>query len=112
MFEKHLQKNDILSKDAGQASNFIKKGIQHRCFPARFVKFLRIFSQNSSGGCFCCQNRSKGTKRYSEKRCSTNSFVETQWHKETEVIIKSNESVFMIMKYYNSAVMKNQVGKT
>ena len=30
MFEKHLQKNDILSKDAGQASNFIKKGIQHR----------------------------------------------------------------------------------
>ena len=29
--------------------NFIKKILQHRCFP---VKFAKVFSQNTSGGCF------------------------------------------------------------
>ena len=34
---------------------------------------------------------------------STNIFVETQWHKETELIIKSNESVFWI---WNLIILK------
>ena len=33
--------------------------------------------KSCSGGSFCCQNRSKETKRYSKKRCSTNIFLET-----------------------------------
>ena len=33
-----------------QARNFIKKRLQHRCFPVDFVKFLRTpFLQNTSG---------------------------------------------------------------
>ena len=38
---------------------------------------------------------------------STNIFAETQWHKETELIIKSNESVFWI---WNLIIPK--LGKT
>ena len=34
-------------------SNFIKKRLQHRCFPVEYPKFLRtLFLQNTSGGCF------------------------------------------------------------
>ena len=33
---------------------FIEKSLQHKCFPLKFVKFLRTpFLQNTSGGCFC-----------------------------------------------------------
>ena len=54
------------------------KRLQCKCVPVKFVKFLRItFSQNTSGGCFCCQNKSKETKRYSKKQYSRNIFVET-----------------------------------
>ena len=36
------------------ARNFIKKRLEHRCFPVNIVKFLRTaFLQNTSGGCFC-----------------------------------------------------------
>ena len=36
-----------------QAYNFVKKRIQHRSFPLKFVKFKQApFSRNSSGGCF------------------------------------------------------------
>ena len=61
------------------SKNFIKKRKKKcRCFPIKFVKFLRTtFSQNNSGGCFCCQKRSKETKRYSKKRYSADIFVET-----------------------------------
>ena len=38
--------------------------------------FMNIFLQSTSGGCFCCQNRSKETKRYSKKIYSPNIFVE------------------------------------
>ena len=31
----------FLIKFQGQACNFIKKRLQHRCFPAKFAKFLR-----------------------------------------------------------------------
>ena len=35
-----------------KACNFIKKRLQHRCFPVKFAKFLRTpFLQNISGGC-------------------------------------------------------------
>ena len=54
------------------------KRLQCKCVSVKFVKFLRItFSQDTSGGCFCCQNRSKETKRYSKKQYSRNIFVET-----------------------------------
>ena len=34
--------------------NFIKKRLQHRCFPVKLAKFLRTpFFKNTSGGCFC-----------------------------------------------------------
>ena len=36
-----------------QACNFIKKRLQHRCFPVKFVKFTKTpFLQNNSSGCF------------------------------------------------------------
>ena len=36
-----------------KVSNFIKKRFQQRCFPLKFVKFLRTaFLQNTSGSCF------------------------------------------------------------
>ena len=43
----------VFNKVAGlQACNFIKKRLQHRCFPVKFVKFLRTpFSHNTSRGC-------------------------------------------------------------
>ena len=43
------------SKDSGPiCSNFIKKRLQHSCFPVKFAKFLRTpFLQNTSSGCFC-----------------------------------------------------------
>ena len=36
----------------------------------------------------------KTDKKKHKDRYSTNSFAETQWHKEVELIIKFNESVF------------------
>ena len=45
----------LFNKVAGGpgACNFIKKILQHRCFPVKFTKFLRTpFLQNTSGGCF------------------------------------------------------------
>ena len=48
-----------------QACNFIKKRLQRKCFPVKFAKFLRTpFLQNTCGGCYCRQNRSKETKRF------------------------------------------------
>ena len=36
-----------------EAYNFIKKRLQHRCFPMNIAKFSwRPFLQNTSGGCF------------------------------------------------------------
>ena len=33
--------------------NFVKRRLQHRCFPVNIAKFLRTaFLQNTSGGCF------------------------------------------------------------
>ena len=37
-----------------KACDFIKKRLQHSCFPMKFVKSLRTpFSQNTSDGYFC-----------------------------------------------------------
>ena len=37
-----------------KACIFIKKRLQHRCFPVKFAKILRApFLQNISSGCFC-----------------------------------------------------------
>ena len=37
-----------------EACNFIKRRLQHRCFPMKFEKFSRTpFLQNTSGGYFC-----------------------------------------------------------
>ena len=36
------------------ACNFVKKRLQHRCFPAKFARFLRrlfFLNYNTSGGC-------------------------------------------------------------
>ena len=39
--------------------NFIKKKLQHRCFPVNIAKFLRKFYlKNTTGGCFCTLNSS------------------------------------------------------
>ena len=36
-----------------RAENFIKKRLQHSCFPVKFAKFLKApFLQKTSGGCF------------------------------------------------------------
>ena len=45
----------LFNKVAGpQASIFIKKRLQHRCFSVKLAKFLRTpFLKNTSGGCFC-----------------------------------------------------------
>ena len=45
----------LFNKVAGlQLCSFIKRGLQHRCFPVTFVKILRTtFFINNSGGCFC-----------------------------------------------------------
>ena len=42
------------NKVAGQKTwYFIKRRLQHRCFPVKFLKVLRTpFLQNNSGGCF------------------------------------------------------------
>ena len=65
----------------------------------KFVKFSRItFLQNTSGGCFCRQNRSKES-RYSKKRYSTDFFSN---------IMK----VFFDYETITLEVMKKQVGKT
>ena len=41
-----------------KASNFIKKKLQHRCFPVNMAKFLRTaFLWNTSGGCFWFHHR-------------------------------------------------------
>ena len=45
--------DSLFNKVAGpQACYFIKKRLQHRCFPVKFAKLLRthIFLQNTSGG--------------------------------------------------------------
>ena len=57
----------------------ITKRFEHRYFPLKFPKFTRTsFLQNTFGGCFCCQNRSKETKRYYKERYSVTSiFAET-----------------------------------
>ena len=48
-----------------QAYNFIKKKLQHSCFLTKFVKFLRTtFLRNTSGDCFCGENRSKEKKHH------------------------------------------------
>ena len=55
-FRKLYKKTPVLEplfyKVAGLKScNFIKKGLQHKCFPFKLAKFLRpSFSQNTSGG--------------------------------------------------------------
>ena len=42
-----------------EAWNFIKKKLQHRCFPVNIAKFLRKFYlKNTTGGCFCTLNSS------------------------------------------------------
>ena len=52
--EKHLCWILFFNDIAGlKACNFIKKGLQHRCFPVNIAKFLRIpILKNTSGGCF------------------------------------------------------------
>ena len=55
----------IYNKVAGvKTCNFIKKRLQHRCFPVNITKFLRAaFLQNTSGGCFCFVCFQGGVKR-------------------------------------------------
>ena len=38
---KHLCQSLFFNKVEGAACNFIKKRLRHRCFPVKFVKFLR-----------------------------------------------------------------------
>ena len=52
LIEKHLCWSLFFIKL--QACNFIKKRLQHRCFPVKSAKFFKtLFLQNTSGGCFC-----------------------------------------------------------
>ena len=47
---------ESLFRKTCKACNFIllQKRLQHRCFPVKFMKFLKIpFLQNTSGDCFC-----------------------------------------------------------
>ena len=45
----------LFNKAAGlQVCNFIKKRLQHRCFPVIIANFLRIpILRTSANGCFC-----------------------------------------------------------
>ena len=54
-----------------QAYNFIKKRLQHRCFPIKFTKFLRtLFLQNTSTPVAASGSKqSKPMKTYSESLC-------------------------------------------
>ena len=62
-------RSQMFFKMTWKACNFIKKRLQRSCFPVKFAKFLRTpVLQNTSGGCFCRQNKSKETKRYFKKR--------------------------------------------
>ena len=38
----------VILKNFAQACNFIKKRLQHRCFPVKFAKFPRIFILKNS----------------------------------------------------------------
>ena len=43
-----------------RACNFIKNRLQHKCFPVKFVKFLRAaFLLNTSSGCFYQSSQQK-----------------------------------------------------
>ena len=48
----------LFSKVASlEAYKFIKKRLQHRCFPVNIANFLRKFYlKNTTGGCFCTWN--------------------------------------------------------
>ena len=50
----------LFSKVASlEACNFIKKRLQHRCFPVNIAKFLiKLYLKNTTGGCFCALNTS------------------------------------------------------
>ena len=40
-----------------EAYKFIKKRLQHRCFPANFANFLgKFYLKDTTGGCFCTWN--------------------------------------------------------
>ena len=59
-----------------QVCNFILKRDPNAVVYCEIFEIPRIpFPQNTSGGFFCPQNRSKETERYSRKRYSTNIFV-------------------------------------
>ena len=50
---KHLCWSIFLIKRRLQACNFVKKRLQHWCFPVKFAKFLiTSVLKNISGGCF------------------------------------------------------------
>ena len=67
--------DSFLINQQALACNFIKKKIQHRCFPVNIVKVLRTaFVKNTSGDCFCvslwlvsrpCTNTSFNAFQYS-----------------------------------------------
>ena len=50
----------LFNKAAGlQVCNFIKKRLQHRCFPVIIANFLRILIlRTSANGCFCLFRKS------------------------------------------------------
>ena len=55
---KTLVLESLFSKVASlEAYKFIKKRLQHRCFPVNIVNFFRKFYlKNTTGGCFCTCN--------------------------------------------------------
>ena len=62
----------LFSKVASlEAYKFIKKRLQHRCFPVNIANFLRKFYlKNTTGGCFCTWN-SPGIWLYKSGNCWT-----------------------------------------
>ena len=54
-----------------QACNFIKKRLQHQCFPMKFTKFLRkLFLQNTSTLVAASGSKQcKPMKTYTERLC-------------------------------------------
>ena len=51
---KHLYWSLFLKNLQAEGLQLHNKRLQHRCFPMKFVKFLRTpFLKNTSGNCFC-----------------------------------------------------------
>ena len=101
----HRSGSQTFFKIAWNAWNFIKKGLQRRCFSVNFATFLRT---PFSGGCFCRQTDQKKQKHILKDILRVFLNIITQ---RTEAIIKFNEKFFwswniIILKLWKTRLEK------